>query len=806
MEDETTLNKEKETEYLSSNNKIVYKNLYIKEMNNSLDSLTSKSFQDSAIKEEEIDVNMNITEILNTKERQLSILLDSFETSYSQKLYNDLIKDIEEKEFLLYKNSFMSFQIKTIKIRGLLKLLKKEYNNLLQIKNKSFHEIDEITHKIKNEFKKTSIILDYTDSYVYEITTKIYCKFLYLLNKINLKKENYLKSLGYVTLGVNMLKIFFIRKKIATDMKTYKIYCKLLLELINALIGDKNFKQGLYFIRLLFQIIEKSIKIIYYNNSKENAKLIPIAILKKFLILAAIGYMYTGCCLEQLDDPFQAFEAYKQAKIFFKKGARLGLSFQNFNIINISNSCNSLVDEAFEKLKLKFEKDRIERINRQKIYELQKKKEEMALLQKEKSLKLKFITNGIGGNPFKFKKLENKFNKKVLPSSIVNNLEDIDNDLTSFVNTYFEKNKDNMITSYYNKRSLKTKKIINHFAAYNILMSKKFKKFITNSEKLQFYNPKTSRKSISAIQSYLDNKIKLIKNIKHTSFTQRTSTQLNNNKKFLKSNKTEGIINIDKNILNLSYIPKSTKVEESKINDLKKYYFNHNDNKMKTKNNSNLSYNKNQYKVNKIKIAKLKKSTSLVSKMIKSTTNKKSKYKLKRNYDDVLENDFERRNLDNMLTKNYINKYSYYDKLADKELQFQKKLLYFKYNNDLYNTKDKIEEKNGVIERDYLYNMSLIIKERAKDRLKPDVEENLIDLELLKDSFGTKQNKISLKMKSAMSTVINKYINEKRARSKKENLVNVGRIQKGNKKKLVYLDNSINGIDYSISQIKALLK
>ena len=150
--------------------------------------------------------------------------------------------------------------------------------------------------------------------------------------------------------------------------------------------------------------------------------------------------------------------------------------------------------------------------------------------------------------------------------------------------------------------------------------------------------------------------------------------------------------------------------------------------------------------------------------------------------------------------------YSYYDKLADKELQFQKKLLYFKYNNDLYNTKDKIEEKNGVIERDYLYNMSLIIKERAKDRLKPDVEENLIDLELLKDSFGTKQNKISLKMKSAMSTVINKYINEKRARSKKENLVNVGRIQKGNKKKLVYLDNSINGIDYSISQIKALLK
>ena len=61
-------------------------------------------------------------------------------------------------------------------------------------------------------------------------------------------------------------------------------------------------------------------------------------------------------------------------------------------------------------------------------------------------------------------------------------------------------------------------------------------------------------------------------------------------------------------------------------------------------------------------------------------------------------------------------------------------------------------------------------------------------------------------MKSAMTSVINKYISMKSSRSIKENLVNVGRIQQNNKRKLLYLDNSINSIDYSISNIKKLLK
>ena len=69
----------------------------------------------------------------------------------------------------------------------------------------------------------------------------------------------------------------------------------------------------------------------------------------------------------------------------------------------------------------------------------------------------------------------------------------------------------------------------------------------------------------------------------------------------------------------------------------------------------------------------------------KSSLNKKFKfkYKLNKNYDE-LESDFERKNLDkNLMTKNYLRKYAYYDKLSDKELKFQKEILHFKYNNTL---------------------------------------------------------------------------------------------------------------------------
>ena len=792
------LNKKNKSKYLVLTHNLENKNLNTEKVNNSDNLISNKFLENTTIKEEQIDIdiNTNITENLNFKEEQLSLLLDSFETSFSQKLYYDLIRDIEEKENLLYQNSLMSFKIKILKIKAFLKLLLEEYNNYLQDKNKTFHRLDEIIHKINKEFLIVSQISNNADSYEYEMTTQIYCKFLYLLSKINLKKENYLKSLGYIILGINMMKIFFIRKKISSDIKTYKIYCKLVLELINVLIGDKNYEMSFYYIRLLFQIIEKSVSIIYYNNRKNNRNLIPTVTLKKFLILGGIGYIYAGCCLEQLDDQIQAFQAYRQAKLFFKKGSRSGFSFQNLKIININNGCSYLIDEVMKKLKLKFEKDKIEFLNWQKNFELQKKREIKLLLQKEKFMKLKFIANGIGGNPLKLEKLENKFNKKIFPSKIDDCLENIDDDITSLVFTYFNKNKDNSISSYNDKISFKTKKLMSRYEACNILMSKEFRKFIIKTKKLQFYNPETSKKSISIIQKYLNNKIKIHSKRKKLSNTQRKSKHLSD--KFLISSKSERRINIKGKLLNLNKSPNSSIKERERIKDLK---FHFNQKKMRSKNNPKLLYNQ-PYKINKRKNSKLGISPLSNSKMNRSKSYKNFRYKLNFN---SLENDYEKKNLDkNIMTKGYLHKYFYYDKLSQKELKFQKQFLFLKHNNSIYSEKNSVEEKNGIIEKDDLANISLIISEKAKENAIN--KENLMDIELIKDSFGAKQNKMSLKMKSAMASVINKYISMKSSRSIKENSVNVGRIQQNNKRKLLYLDNSINSIDYSISNIKKLLK
>ena len=796
MNDLTALNQKADGNYLTLSNKVNNHKLNSKEIdNNSRYTLTSKSIEDSLIKEEEDKEPKDNNQNISYKEKQLSLLLDTFENTYSKKSYKDLIKDIEEKEDLLCQNSLMSFEIKILKLKGLLKLLMEEYNFFLQSKNKHFHELDILIQKIKNEFNLISLLLIYNESYVFEITTQIYSKFLYLLSKICVKKEDFLKSLGYVTLGLNMLKIYFIKKKVASDIKTYKIYCKLVLELINILIGDQNYEQALYYIKLLFQIIEVSIKIMY-NNDKINKQKTPIATIKKFLTFAAIGYVYTGCCLEKSDDPVQAFEAYKQSKYFFNKGSKLGISFQNLNSITINNSCSFLAEELFEKLKLKFEKDKIDRLNTQKRLEMQRKKEEYELLQNEKLMKLRYIASGLGSDPFKLERMENKINKKIFPSSVVNNLEKIDDELTSFVFSYFHKNKKDNISSYNDKMSINTKKNLSRYKIYNILMSKKFREFIMKNEKLQFYNPKTSSNSISIFQRHLNNKIKIESKNKKLSITPRKSLKLINN--FTESSKTDRRVNTNENFFSITTSPNSHRENErikdkitfmqgkkvkSRNIDLK---FLLSQNKANTEDNSNkkiyLSFNINKNSLNK---------------------KFKFKYKLNKNYDE-LESDFERKNLDkNLMTKNYLRKYAYYDKLSDKELKFQKEILHFKYNNTLYNKTRTIEEKDGIIGKDDLANISLIIKEKAE--AKPIITKNLIDINLLKDSFGTKQNQISLKMKSAMSSVINKYISERKSRMNKQNLIDTDRIKKLNVKKILILDNSIRNINNNISRMKFFL-
>ena len=335
---------------------------------------------------------------------------------------------------------------------------------------------------------------------------------------------------------------------------------------------------------------------------------------------------------------------------------------------------------------------------------------------------------------------------------------------------------------------------MSRYEVYNILMSKKFRGFIMKTKKLQFYNPKTASNSISIIQSHLNKKIKI--ESKQKTFIEKNHIKLENND----NKKPSKDININSDLFNLTNYTNSGKEEElikNKIDFLKR--------------------KKNKFKINNFKLPlsqdKAREKNKLIREIFpsfnlsktKSKGYKKFKYKLNKKFKE-LEIDFERKNLDKkLMTKNYLKKYSYYDKLSEKELKFQKELLYFKSGNTLYNTRSKIEEKNGILGKDDLANISLIVNERAKEKAKPVIEENLIDIDLLKGSFGTRQNKITMKMKSAMSSVIKDYINERKNQTEKEKLVNKNKIKKDNEKKLFYLDDSINNINNEISKIKYLV-
>lgn len=746
-------------------------------------------------------------------EEQLSLLLEVFMTSYSKKTYADLIKDIEEKENLLCSNSILSFKILILKIKCLVKLLLKEYNNILQLRVHNFHEVDNIIQKIQNEFHKISKIIIKNNSYEYEILTQSYCKFLYLLSKISFKKEDYIKSLGFLTLGVNMLKIFMLRKKIATEIQTYKIYTKLLLSIVNILIGDNNYEQALFFCRLLIKVIEVSQKFIYNINNGDNEKKVSVFTIKKFINFGGCAYLYAGCCFEQLDQEIEAFEAYKQAKYFLDKASLSGNILKTANIVSINNSCNCLASDVFNKLNLKFQKDKMDRLHEQQTLELLKKKQKYQLLQNERQFRLHLVANGYIGDPFKYVDLEKKIERKLFPSHIQNDLDKIDDELISFVYTYFNKKNRNAHSSHRNKMSLKTKQLISRYELYNILLSKDFRDFVMKTKKLQFNNPKKGSESISTIQSYLNNKMEIKFEIKQRSLAKKKTSK---NLYFLleKQNNSNNALNLNSKFkLNNDYntntataaptSPNSHRIEEEKI--ILPYNFNScsriNSCKKRVKINLNFVKKENSKEIkDKSKRNNTNYSPSANSIKNNFTTIKKTNWK---NNLNELECDFERKNFDkNLMTKNYLKKYSYYENLSNREIKLQKAILDFRNNNTLYKAKKDYEDKDAkVITKDDIIQKFLVINDEVKEKTNVVVKDE--NLEMIKDSFGKGENKMSGKMKSAMSKVINKYITDRKIKAnRKVKILNEEEIKQINEKNLLELNYSIKNINSNITHIK----
>ena len=168
-----------------------------------------------------------------------------------------------------------------------------------------------------------------------------------------------------------------------------------------------------------------------------------------------------------------------------------------------------------------------------------------------------------------------------------------------------------------------------------------------------------------------------------------------------------------------------------------------------------------------------------------------------------LECDFERKNFDkNLMTENYLKKYSYYQNLLNQELKLHKIFLDFRKDNTLYNSKKTLEENDiKLITKEEIMNKFLMINEKVKEK------ENIVSkdegIKMIKDTFISGNNEMSSKMKSAMSKVISQYISERKKKGKKiNNILNDEQIKRINVKNILELDYSIKNINNKLSQIR----
>ena len=823
-EDSKSVNSKEEYEEEDSNKNLIneQENLLIFDNDNSIENLEEDK------NEEE-------------KEKKLEYLYHKYMNSYKKKKYNNIINDVANKSNIFNKKSPMSFNIFLLKIRCLLKGIKAEYILLIKFKaeKSNFLETSKKIAKVIKEFKSISSVIDINNKSHYEQITQVYCKFLLYLSLIYKLKEEYIKSFEYLIMGMNSLKIFFIKQKTASDLKTYTTYCKILLLIINQLIGDNNYTKALFYCNINFKVLEIIFKFMKFKNIKQKQQL-------KFLEYIGYNYLFIGLCLEQQEDANyeSCFETYRQADYFFKKEEKnnsKNLLMHNMGFSENGNINIFLTEILLDKYKKKFdeEKRKKELLKRQ-ILKIKNNKNK----EKEKKDKLDLLSTGFKSNN-KYIPMENIIYKNILTSNIQNNIEKLDNELISVI---YKENKNNSGT----KRPLSNsiKRNLCHLKVYNILMSNQFREYVINNKNFEFNNPIKEKQSIENLQRYLNKKIEinigtepppLISNYSSSLSTKNNlknnNNYNNNNDKAIFKNKLNknhrnnhnGKKLILKNVNNKNKYNNKTAYNSFSSYSLKnkdiKYrnniYLNKNINKNKininqllfnkTNNSPNNFINKTKKEIeknNNEKIPKkIQKNLSDTRIINNYTDNKKYKNLFSRqklgikspflkNTDSLLESDFERKYLDkNLLSQKYFKKFFYLDSLTTKELSFQKKMLDLKDNNSkLFFGDYKLELNNGgKMAREDAYKKYLLLNNKAMAEIK----------NIQNDDYMDEKNNINiLENAKTVLRVLNKTIhNNKEKKIKKIKIYSESykSINRNNEDKLLDLNNGIKELNFILS-------
>ena len=785
-------------------------------------NLENDDFSDAS---QDIEYNEN-------REKQLEILNKKYTKLYKSKeiKYENIINEINLEKKLFYKGSIMSFNLLILKIKCLLKILKEKFQNPLKTKDeRKNYEFDAHIQKIKNEFIKIYSKLNEDSKYEYEIITQVYCKFLFIMAIISNKQEEYIRSFGFISLGVNMLKVYFVRQKMVTDIETYNIYAKLLILLINKLIADNNINQSLIYINPLSKICEIGLNFIFKKKLHKNYEY-------KFNKYNGYNFLFLGYCYELKNNNSNynkiCLKVYKEAFYFMNK-CNKQLLFTGANpILTIEKKSLYLSKLLYEKMK---EKLIYLALEKQREFEQQEKIKKRLIEEaksKEKKYKLKLISCGLSLESNNLVNMQQKIYKEILTPANQKLIEKLDDELISYVYKDMQtnnnndkkdiikiKNKNLNVKNYKtNKKrtklekklpSMEIMKNLCHYKIYNSLMSKDFKEFLLNNKNLEFNSPHKQKISLDKIQKFLNRKMEI----------DSHSENGNKEKEVYEKLKIETNLNSNNNILSPKLKLKNNQQKKYKFEEIAKNSTTepNSSNYMKFMNSQSAKTNKpltSNDKHSFIVSRNKDKNISNVNNKIISTystfteslgnskkCNLKSKSML--TYRAKLDN----RKIDKFIfNKKYFNEYLHFENLTNRELDFQKKFLESKKNNSkmFFKGYDTELSNNGIISKDDVYNSFLIMNDEITSRDRNYEKEIKIQIEkkikpkIIGNVFKSVDNKIEggKEVKTAMRKILDKYILKQKKSKVNKNLVSNDEINKKNEFSILKLNNNIKEINY----------
>ena len=483
-----------------------------------------RNFYDSQNEED----NNSIDEELNQqREKQLELLIKKFTRLYNskEKVYENMIKEIDVENSLVYKGSISSFDLIILKIKCLMKLIKEKFEFILNSKEqRNYYEVDLYIQKVKSEFKKIYLIINEDSKYEYEILTQNYCRFLLIMAVISFNKEESIRSFKYICLGVNMLKVFFVKQSIASDIETYRIYAKILIMLINKLISDNNIS---YCLELK-------------NSNSHNY--------------------------------YQIYTRIYQEAFYFMNKSSFITSYYDKTVSTIEKKGLFLSQLLYEKLKGKLIFEKLEKKRKYEQQELLKKQLLEEAKTKEKNQRLKLIASGFTPDPPHLVKAKNRIYNEILTPSNQKLMHKLDDELIAYVYKHRQNKKHNKVDAYKSKTinsaqkseeenkllSMDIMKTLCHYKMYSSLMSNDFKEFIIKNKKLEFNDPKRQKNSLEKIQKYLNRKMEITFNTEITDVDKEKEKDKTSN--LILKTKTEPEYNLKNKILNMNQQEKKYKL------------------------------------------------------------------------------------------------------------------------------------------------------------------------------------------------------------------------------------------------------